>query len=149
MANVLTSPRSAIQIGEAAQRAKLSIDTIRFYERKSLVPRAPRTMGQFRLYTADDVARLTFIKQMQGLGFSLQEIKQLLDLRDHGGHACRDVRDLLSSKLTEIRNKIRNLQHLERDLVLDLKKCNRELKTRRGHGAQRCPILRDENERTQ
>jgi MerR family transcriptional regulator, mercuric resistance operon regulatory protein len=148
MATALESPTSAIQIGEAAQRAQLSIDTIRFYERKALVPKAPRTMGQFRLYTADDVARLTFIKQMQGLGFSLQEIKQLLDLRDRGGHACREVRDLLSCKLTEIRNKIRNLQNLEHELVLDLQKCNRELKNRRRHGAQCCPILSDTKERT-
>ena len=148
MANALASSRNAIQIGEAAQQANLSIDTIRFYERKALVPRAPRTMGQFRLYTAQDVARLTFIKQMQGLGFSLGEIKQLLDLRDHGGHACREVRDLLSSKLTEIRTRIRSLQTLERELVLDLQKCNRELKNRRGHGTQRCPILSGVNERT-
>ena len=62
-------------------------------------------MGQFRLYTADDVARLTFIKQMQRLGFSLQEIKQLLDLRDRGGHVCQDVKELLGSKLTEIRHR--------------------------------------------
>jgi MerR family transcriptional regulator, mercuric resistance operon regulatory protein len=105
-------------------------------------------MGQFRLYTAEDVARLTFIKQMQGLGFSLQEIKQLLGLCDRGGHACRKVRDLLSSKLSEIRSKIRNLQNLERELVLDLKKCNRELKNRRAHKAQLCPILSNVNERT-
>lgn len=149
MAHALVSPRSAIQIGEAAQRAKLSIDTIRFYERKSLIPRASRTMGQFRLYTAEDVARLSFIKQMQGLGFSLQEIKQLLDLRGRGGHACRDVRDLLSSKLTEVRSRIRNLQNLERELVLDLKKCNGELRTRRGHGTECCPIFNDRNERRQ
>jgi len=148
MANGLASPRSAIQIGEAAQRAKLSIDTIRFYERKALIPRTSRTMGQFRLYTADDVARLTFIRQMQGLGFSLREIKQLLALRDRGGHACREVKDPLSSKLTEIRSKIRNLQNLEHELVPDLQKCNRELKNRRGHGAQCCPILSDGNERT-
>ena len=52
--------RSTIQIGEAAQLAKLSIDTIRFYERRALLPRAPRTGGQFRLFTADDVQRLIF-----------------------------------------------------------------------------------------
>src|SRR5215813_2405976 len=116
MATALENPTSAIQIGEAAQRAQLSIDTIRFYERKALVPKARRTMGQFRLYTADDVARFTFIKQMQGLGFSLQEIKQLLNLRDRGGHACGEVKSLLSSKLAEIRRKIHDLQNLEREL---------------------------------
>jgi DNA-binding transcriptional MerR regulator len=135
------NPQNTIQIGKAAQRAKLSIDTIRFYERRTLLPRALRTMGRFRLYTADDVARLTFIKHMQGLGFSLEEIKQLLDLRDRGGHACQEVRYLLSSKLVEIRHKIRDLQNLESELVLDLKKCDRELKNRRGHRSHCCPIL--------
>jgi MerR family transcriptional regulator, mercuric resistance operon regulatory protein len=72
MPRALESPGSTIQIGEAAQQTKLSIDTIRFYERRALLPRAPRTEGHFRLYSADDVARLTFIKQMQGLGFSLR-----------------------------------------------------------------------------
>jgi DNA-binding transcriptional MerR regulator len=141
MPHAVESSRSTIQIGEAAEQAELSIDTIRFYERRALLPRAPRTQGHFRLYTADDVGRLTFIKQMQGLGFSLQEIKQLLDLRDRGGHACGEVKNLLSSKLAEIRNKISDLQNLERELVLDLQKCDRELRNKRGHGQRRCPIL--------
>ena len=147
MPPALDSPHSTIQIGEAAQRAKLSIDTIRFYERIALLPRAPRTVGQFRLYTADDVTRLTFIKQMQELGFSLQEIKQLLELRDRGGHACGDVRNLLSSKLATIQNKIRDLQNLERELVTDLQKCDGELKNRRGHAPKCCPILSTVNGR--
>lgn len=140
-------PRSTIQIGEAALRAKLSIDTIRFYERRALLPPAPRTTGQFRLYTADDIGRLTFIKQMQGLGFSLQEIKQLLNLKDRGGHACREVRDLLNSKLGQIRRKIHELKEFERELMLDLQKCNRELKRQRGHSPKHCPILGSANER--
>jgi MerR family mercuric resistance operon transcriptional regulator len=147
MPHALESPGSTIQIGEAAQQAKLSVDTIRCYERRALLPRAPRTEGHFRLYTADDIARLTFIKQMQGLGFSLQEIKQLLDLRDRGGHACGEVKNLLRSKLGEIRCKIHDLQNLERELVLDLQKCDRELRKGRGHGSQHCPILSNENGR--
>jgi DNA-binding transcriptional MerR regulator len=147
MSQGFETPQSTIKIGEAAQRAKLSIDTIRFYERRTLLPRAPRTVGQFRLYTVDDVTRLTFIKQMQGLGFSLQEIKQLLELRDCGGHACRDVRNLLSSKLVAIRNKIRNLETLERELVVDLQKCDRELKNRRSHAPKCCPVLSNVNGR--
>ncbi|HKS76878.1 MAG TPA: MerR family transcriptional regulator, partial [Terriglobales bacterium] len=86
---------NTIQIGRAAQQTGLSIDTIRFYERRSLLPRAPRTAGRFRLYSADDIARLTFIRQMQGLGFSLQEIRQLLDLRGLQTENCREVRDIL------------------------------------------------------
>lgn len=133
--------KSTIQIGEAAQRAALSVDTIRFYERRALLPAAPRTTGQFRLYTADDVTRLNFIKQMQGLGFSLHQIKQLLDLRERGQHACREIRDLLKTKLAEVRTKVRNLQKLERGLAVDLRKCDRELKYRQNHAPRQCPVL--------
>ena len=132
-----------MQIGEAAQRAALTIDTIRFYEWRTLLPAAPRTVGQFRLYTADDLIRLNFIKQMQGLGFSLDQIKQLLELRDRGRYACDEVSNLLSDKLIEIRGKIRELQKLETALALDLRKCNRELKQRRSRAPRQCPVLTD------
>jgi DNA-binding transcriptional MerR regulator len=55
-----------MQIGEAAKQASLTMDAIRFYERRALLPKAARTTGRFRLYTADDVARLQLIRQMQG-----------------------------------------------------------------------------------
>jgi DNA-binding transcriptional MerR regulator len=85
---------STMQIGEAAKRTALTVDAIRFYEKRSLLPKPPRTAGRFRLYGDDDVARLDFIRQMQGLGFSLREVRQLLDLRGHPLNACHEVRDL-------------------------------------------------------
>ncbi|MGB8582066.1 MAG: heavy metal-responsive transcriptional regulator [Candidatus Sulfotelmatobacter sp.] len=137
------APKNTIQIGEAAQRTALTVDTIRFYERRALLPVVPRTTGLFRLYTADDIVRLNFIKQMQGLGFSLQQIKQLLDLRDRGRYGCEEVSILLKNKLTEIRSKIRELQKLEGELAVDLQKCNRELKQRRSRAPRQCPVLTD------
>ncbi|MGB2604146.1 MAG: heavy metal-responsive transcriptional regulator [Candidatus Sulfotelmatobacter sp.] len=133
--------QSTIQIGEAALRTALSVDTIRFYERRALLPPVPRTTGRFRLYSTDDVTRLNFIRQMQGLGFSLQQIKQLLDLREHGGYACEEVRHLLGDKLIEVRGKIRDLQKLEIELAVDLRKCSRELKYTQSHVPRQCPIL--------
>ena len=133
--------KGAIQIGEAAQLTAVTVDTIRFYERRALLPPAPRTTGRFRLYSADDVTRLNFIKQMQGLGFSLQQIKQLLDLRDRSRYACEAVRDLLKDKLIEVRSKIRDLQKLESELAVDLRKCTRELKYRQSHAPRQCPVL--------
>lgn len=133
--------KNTIQIGEAAHRTALTVDTIRFYERCALLPAAPRTTGQFRLYNAEDLSRLTFIKQMQGLGFSLRQIKQLLDLRDRGRYACEEVSNLLNDKLTEIRSKIRQLQKLESELAVDLRKCNRELKNRGSRAPRECPVL--------
>ena len=141
MSQASEGPKNTIQIGEAAEQAALSVDAIRFYERRALLPKAPRSPGRFRIYTANDVARLTFIKQMQGLGFSLQEIKQLLDLRDRRRDACGEVKDLLSAKVGEVRSKIRELQNLARELALDLRKCNRELRRRQKRAPRACPVL--------
>ena len=134
-----------MQIGEAAKRSSLSVDAIRFYERRALLPKAARTIGRFRLYTADDIARLQFIRQMQNLGFSLQEIKQLLDLRSRKVEACGSVRELLRAKLDAIRSKKQELQQLESELAADLRRCNRELEHRKQHKPCACPVLETEN----
>jgi MerR family mercuric resistance operon transcriptional regulator len=130
-----------IQIGEAAKLTALSIDAIRLYERRELLPKMPRTAGRFRLYTADDVSRLNFIKQMQGVGFSLEEIKRLLNLRERPRGACREVSELLMTKLAKVRGTIRELRDLEQELAVDLKKCNRELSYSKKHAPRNCPIL--------
>ena len=132
-----------IQIGQAAQRAGLSVDTIRFYERRSLLPKVPRTAGRFRLYSEDDIARLTFIRQMQGLGFSLLEIGQLLDLRSMRPQDCGRMREILGAKLSQIQSKIQELRKLERLLSLDLRKCERELQARKTRAAKMCPVLKE------
>jgi DNA-binding transcriptional MerR regulator len=129
---------STMQIGEAAKRTALTVDAIRFYERRSLLPKPVRTAGRFRLYSEDDVARLGFIRQMQGLGFSLREVRQLLELRGHPLNACYEMRDVLKMKLEKVRGKIAELQTLEQELALDLRKCNHELKRR---GKRGCPVL--------
>src|SRR6266849_5152601 len=133
MAAISEVPTRVMQIGEVAKLTALSVDAIRFYERRTLLPKAPRTAGRFRIYTKNDVARLSFIRQMQGLGFSLREIRQLLDLREHHLDACLEVRDLLTTKLKNVRSKVLELEQLERELAQDLQKCNRELKHRKGH----------------
>ena len=136
----------SMQIGEVAKLTALTVDAIRFYERRALLPKAPRTVGRFRLYTNDDLARLGFIRKMQGLGFSLTEIRQLLELREHHLDACLEVRDLLKTKLEKVQSKVRELEQLECELALDLRKCNRELKHRQRHTARKCPVLISANE---
>ena len=98
------SLHATMQIGGVAKLTALSVDAIRFYERRALLPKPPRTAGRFRLYTNQDVERLDFIRRMQGLGFSLREIRQLLDLREHHREACHEVRDLLKTKLVNVRS---------------------------------------------
>ena len=130
-----------LRIGELAKRAQLSVEAIRFYEKRGLLPKATRSIGRFRLYAADDVLRVRFIREMQGLGFSLQEIKQLVQLRSHNVEACESVRDLLQEKLSQVRAKANELQKLEAELSADVAKCERELKHRRRHAAEACPVL--------
>ncbi len=134
---------SGMQIGELAKRTTLTVDAIRFYEKRHLLPKAIRSAGRFRLYTTDDVARLRFIRQMHRLGFSLREIGELIGLRAAKMDACESVRELLKQKLADVRGKLRELQRLEGDLVADLQKCNRELKHRQRHVAGACPVLEE------
>ncbi len=81
----------AMTIGQVAAGAGVNIQTVRYYERRGLLPRAPRTASGYRQYDPDAVARLRFIKRAQDLGFSLQEIAELLELRVEHGAACAAV----------------------------------------------------------
>ena len=77
-----------MQIGELAKRTALTVDAIRFYERRQLLPKAIRSAGGFRLYTKDDIEHLHFIRQMHELGFSSREIGELINLRTRKVAAC-------------------------------------------------------------
>jgi len=134
---------STMQIGEVAKRASLTVDAIRFYERRRLLPKAGRTSGKFRLYTEDAVERLRFIQQMQGLGFSLKEVGELLQLRERKVEACESVKNLLETKLADVRSKLTDLRQLEAELGADLRKCGRELNHRRRHVPCPCPVLEE------
>jgi DNA-binding transcriptional MerR regulator len=134
---------TTIQIGEVADRTSLTVDAIRFYERRKLLPKAGRSAGGFRLYTNAIIGRLRFIRQMQGLGFSLHEVGELIQLRDRKVEACESVRELLKAKLTDVRSKLRELRRLEAELEADFRKCSRELNHRRRHAACACPVLED------
>ena len=146
MAGIQNGVRPTLQIGELAKRTALSIDAIRFYERRKLLPPAFRSAGRFRLYTTDDIERLRFVQRMQRLGFSLEEIKQLMMIRADKAHACAAVRQFLKTKLDGVTTKIREFQQLETELKADLGKCNRALKQQRGKTCA-CPVL-EEIERT-
>jgi len=137
------APNITMQIGEVAKRTSLTVDAIRFYEKRKLLPKPPRSAGRFRLYGDSTVERLHFIQQMQGLGFSLREVGELIQLRERRVDACESVRELLNTKLTDVRAKLQDLRHLEQELETDLRKCNSELNHRRRHAACACPVLEE------
>ena len=130
-----------MQIGIVAKKVGLSVDTIRFYERNALLPRAARTQGGFRQYGERDVETLTFIRRVRGLGFKLREIRGLLNLRGRRMQPCAPVRRRLQTKLADVRQKLENLQKLETELRLALRGCDKELRKQDAH----CPVLRDRN----
>lgn len=121
----------------------MSVDGIRFYEKRGLLPKALRTAGRFRQYGAHDLERIRFIRRMQALGFSLKEIGELVDLRGRKAEACESVRKLLQEKLDATRARARQLHELEVELLADLRKCNQELRHRQGHEACACPVLEE------
>lgn len=126
-----------MQIGAVGKRVGLSVDAIRFYERNALLPRAPRTLGGFRQYSESDVETLNFIGRVQNLGFTLKEVRDLLDLRRSRLQPCAPVRRRLEEKLADVQRKVSDLQKLEHELRLALRSCKKEMRKRSAH----CPIL--------
>jgi MerR family mercuric resistance operon transcriptional regulator len=124
---------SGSTIGDLAAAASVSVETIRFYQRKGLVPEPTRAYGQIRRYSASDVARVKFVKSAQRLGFSLEEVAALLRL-DDGTH-CDEARGMAEQKLADVRSKLRDLRRIEsvlKTLVADC--CS-------SRGTVACPLI--------
>ncbi len=127
-----------IRIGKVSQETGLSIDTIRFYEKRGLLDRPLRSEGGFRLFDAEDIQRMQFIRRAQQLGFSLAEIRELVILQREQ-EPCVHVRELLEAKLKSVRSKIQELRALEEQLAKRLKQCNRKSRAHAGN----CPVLEE------
>ena len=110
-------------IGTVAQQAGVNIETLRYYERKGIVPKPPRTSSNYRLYSEETVRRVRFVKRAQELGFSLREIKELLALRATRGAKCQDVRRQALHKIEEIDEKMRALEAMKDVLRKLVKEC--------------------------
>ncbi len=105
-----------MRIGEVATATGLDTQTIRFYERKGLLPQPRRGPNSYRVYDPSTITRLQFIRSGQGAGLTLAEIATILELREEGATPCAHVRALLSAKLREIGTRRRELAGLETEL---------------------------------
>lgn len=105
-----------LRIGEAARKAGLSPHTLRYYESLGLI-RSRRNGAGYRLYDEAALARLRFIRRAAGLGFSLEEIREILRLRDAGREPCEQVKAWLDEKIRNIEAQIRALEELRSELV--------------------------------
>ena len=122
-----------LTIGGFAKAARVNVETIRFYQRKGLLPEPDKPYGSIRRYAASDVSRVQFIKAAQRLGFSLDEIADLLALED-GSH-CSEARAQAERKLADVRARLADLQHLERVLADLVRRCCAT------SGDVRCPLI--------
>ncbi|HVZ33547.1 MAG TPA: MerR family transcriptional regulator [Polyangiaceae bacterium] len=108
-----------MKIGELAARAGVTVDTIRFYERRRLLPRAARTRGGYRSYSGAEVERLALIKFLQGLGISLVEIARMLTMFDAGRATCDNQAPTFAAVVGRIDRELEQLQKTRRT-ILDL-----------------------------
>ena len=124
-----------LTIGRLAREGRVNVETVRYYERRGLLPRPPRRPSGYRAFPASTVQVLRFVRTAQALGFSLKEIKALLSLRIQPGRSCADVRERAEQKMREIDHKLRTLQAMRKAMVRLTAACS-------GRGPiSECPIL--------
>ncbi len=126
---------SELTIGKLAKEVGVNIQTVRYYERRRLLSPTARKSSGYRLYGEAALKRLRFIKNAQTLGFTLREITDLLNLRVSSTARCGDVERKAQAKLTQVQDKVRDLQMLAQALHGLIRTC------RAGQPTDRCPIL--------
>ena len=121
-------------IGALASESGVNIETIRYYEKAGVMPKPGRSTGGYRLYTAEHLKRLTFIRRGRELGFTLDDLRGLLRLVDGHNYTCSEVRALTLDHVAGIRRKIADLKRLERVMTDISSRCS-------GKGIPDCPII--------
>ena len=122
-------------IGQAARHAGVGVETIRYYQRRGLIGKPSKRGGGIRQYDDETVDRICFIRKAKELGFTLKEIKELLELKLDPATTCKDVKHKAEAKIEDIESKVRSLNQMKRALVKLTKACNGQGKT------NQCPIL--------
>lgn len=112
-----------LRSGKVAERSGIGVEALRFYERRGLVPAPPRAANGYREFPVETVARIRFIQRAQQIGFSLEEIGELLGLRVDAGGDCEDVRGRAEAKLAEVEGKIRDLERMRSTLGELVQRC--------------------------
>ncbi len=126
---------TGLTTSKLAQAAGVNAETLRYYERRGLLPEPPRRESGYRMYPVDSVDRLVFIKRAQELGFTLDEIQQLLDLRFDADATAADVRNQAQVKIEQIESKLVALQQMHDSLLHLIEQCHGDGPT------SDCPIL--------
>lgn len=131
----MVEPRQVHRIGEVTRQLGISADTLRYYEKIGLLPTVHRSASGIRQYEERDLSRLRFIQRAKAMNFSLEEITQLLTMREDPQNARNEVRELTYSKLQQVKEQLEKLDTLRKELQLLINLCRG---TEDG-----CPIIND------
>jgi len=130
--------KTVYRIGELANLTRTTPDTLRYYEREGLLAPPRRSEGGFRLYQPAAIGQLAFIRRAQQVGLTIREIRELVSSGASGKGRCRRVRNLLSAKLDEITDQIRELEKCRTALARALRDCDSWLE---GPDGTVCPAV--------
>lgn len=109
--------RRMLKIGEVSRQTGIGIETLRFYEKSGLLDKPARTYSGYRMYSTDVLDRLIFIKQAQVLGFSLDEIRKLIDDARRGNSPCNEVREIVRTRLEELDRRMQEMARYRKELA--------------------------------
>lgn len=112
--------RRMLKIGDVSKRSGIGIEALRFYEKSGLLDSPARTFSGYRVYGADVLERLAFIKQAQALGFSLDEIRRIVDDARRGESPCDEVREIVGRRMEELDERLRELNRYRKELKTTL-----------------------------
>lgn len=113
-----------LKIGEVSRRSGIGVEALRFYEKSGLLDRPGRTFGGYRLYDEAVLERLAFIKQAQVLGFTLNEIKEIIAHKQKGVSPCAEVREIVRTRLEELDERIERMRRYRKELAATLAEWN-------------------------
>jgi MerR family mercuric resistance operon transcriptional regulator len=130
--------KAALKIGEVAARSGVGIDTLRYYERLGLLPRAARTRSGYRVYDPKMIDRIAFIKRAKSFGFTLDEICDLVRLETADPDACSRVLRVIEQKFNDLNRRYGEIKRLRRELAAYKATCERAIANNKS-----CPVIED------
>lgn len=140
---MVIAPRNEnlLKVGAIAKAAGVGVQTLHYYERVGLLPKPERSSTNYRLYSSDAIRRVQFIKKAQVIGMTLEEIKQILDLKEHGRAPCRKVAKLGEKHFAEIDARLAQLRAYRRALAQALDDWRKENMTERRCAGEFCDLI--------
>jgi DNA-binding transcriptional MerR regulator len=130
-----------LRVGSIAKKAGVGVQTLHYYERIGLLPKPTRSEANYRLYSPDALRRVRFIKKAQALGFTLEEVRQILDMRSHGRAPCRKVTELGEKHLQEIEARLSQLRAYRRAVIQSLTSWREKTAHRRNCAGEFCDLI--------